>query len=220
MLKVERALGRMNLNSTDITDYVCIGYHEMLDSTISSVCFSSDSAIESILENVSWRSECICKASGLKYNFILMNKADKSCISVGSTCFKYVLSTKNLSLIETYCSLSQLSNNSAHGISLASFKNNGSYYAKSLFWTKLGVCHKCSDKFKEILMSTSPGSKLQGLSIYQLCKFEVNQDGVLESKKKELSSYLFFLKKNNLHNSKKWKDWFIVANLMTKAVQQ
>jgi hypothetical protein len=155
---------------------------------------------------------CVCGQKHIKDRYLVVHKDNledvkiENIITIGSSCKKNIINYVGSS--NGFDGFSCSANFKKCGFNR--FKNTKSeekfeYYSKSSLYKMCNVCFECSHKFKEILMMKSPSDRFKDQSIYMLLKSEYG--------KKQLKSFISFLKSKKKCDEEKWRDWVAVANV-------
>lgn len=218
IIRVESGLKSIN-SDENILNYVCVARINYI-SAINNFGFVSciklsqwDPLIKSMESLFNSKSGvCICGQKHIKDRYLVVHKDNledvkfENLITIGSSCKKNIINYVGDSngFDEFACS----ANFKKCGFN--KFKNTKNvekleYYKKSSLYKVCGVCFECSHKFKEILVMNSPSDIFKDKSIYMLLKSEYG--------KKQLLSFISFLKSKKKCNEEKWRDWVAVANV-------
>lgn len=218
IIRVESGLKSIN-SDENILNYVCVARINYISAInnfgfVSCIRLSQWDPLIKSMESL-FNSEsgvCICGQKHIKDRYLVVHK-DKiedikieNIITIGSSCKKNIINYVGDSngFDEFACS----ANFKKCGFN--KFKNTKNvekleYYKKSSLYKVCRVCFECSHKFKEILVMNSPSDIFKDKSIYMLLKSEYG--------KKQLLSFISFLKSKKKCNEEKWRDWVAVANV-------
>lgn len=229
LIRVESGLKSINMDS-NILNYVCIArVNFMVDLRYGCNFYVScvklpkwGELIYSMTDifNACGTGVCICGKKNIKDRYLVVHKdhledvKSENVITIGSSCKKNIINyVGNSSGFGDFfcsanfkkCGFKNFSTIKNKSISESEQSIMIDYYCKSPVYSKCGVCFECSHKFKEILMMKSPSDRFKDQSIYMLLKSEYG--------KKQLKSFISFLKSKKKCDEEKWRDWVAVANV-------